>query len=128
MIVVDASALVAIALEEPDADRFLRAIASADEAIMPAPTALEVHLVLSRRVTPDDKRLAVPLFSHGIIRLVDWTEQHLVIACEAYTRFGGRPARLNFGDCMVYAIAKALDAPLLYKGEDFARTDIRSAL
>ena len=128
MIVVDESALVAIALDEPDADHFLRAIAGADEATMPAPTALEVHLVLSRRFAPDDERLTAPLFDHGVIRLVDWTEQHLAIARQAYTRFGGRPARLNFGDCMVYAVAKALDAPLLYKGEDFARTDIRSAL
>ena len=128
MIVVDASALVAIALDEPDANRFLQAIAGADEAIMPAPTALEVHLVLSRRFGPDDDRLTAPLLGHGVIRIVDWTEHHLTLAREAYTRFGGRPARLNFGDCIVYAVAKAIDTPLLYKGEDFARTDIRSAL
>jgi ribonuclease VapC len=128
MIVVDASALVAIALDEPDANRFLQAIAGAGEAIMPAPTALEVHLVLSRRFGPNDDRLTAPLLGHGVIRIVDWTEHHLTLAREAYTRFGGRPARLNFGDCIVYAVAKAIDAPLLYKGEDFARTDIRSAL
>lgn len=52
----------------------------------------------------------------------------MAIATDALRGFGGRPARLNFGDCMTYALAKSLDAPLLYKGNDFAATDIRSAL
>ncbi|NIJ30416.1 ribonuclease VapC [Sphingomonas insulae] len=95
---------------------------------MPAPTALEVHLVLGKRLGSAGHAIVAPLFGHGVITIVDWAVTHLPLAQEAFRRFGGRPARLNFGDCMVYAVAKALDAPLLYKGEDFARTDIRPAL
>lgn len=65
------------------------------------------------------------------IEISAWTRQHADIAAEAFLRFGrgrGHAAKLNFGDCMAYALAKSLDAPLLFKGDDFALTDIRSAL
>ena len=63
------------------------------------------------------------------LRVVEWTPAETLRAHDAFLRYGkGRhPAGLNFGDCMSYALAKSLDAPLLYKGEDFARTDIRPA-
>lgn len=57
-----------------------------------------------------------------------WTEEHVVLATDALVRFSGRPARLNYGDCMAYAVAKALDAPLLFKGDDLSHTDVRRAL
>lgn len=64
------------------------------------------------------------------IEVISWTGELADAAAEAFLRFGKglHPAKLNFGDCMAYALAKSLDAPLLYKGDDFAKTDIRSAL
>ena len=65
------------------------------------------------------------------IEVVSFSASHADAATEAYRRFGkgvGQPACLNYGDCFSYALARSLDVPLLYKGDDFARTDIRSAL
>lgn len=64
------------------------------------------------------------------VTIVPWTEDLSDVSVATFMQFGkGRhPAKLNFGDCMAYALAKSLDAPLLYKGSDFAKTDIRSAL
>ncbi len=64
------------------------------------------------------------------IEIVDWTGQFADLATDAFGKYGkGRhKAALNFGDCMAYALAKSLDAPLLYKGDDFALTDLRSAV
>ena len=65
------------------------------------------------------------------LRVIDVDGNQIVIAREAHLRYGkglGHPAQLNFGDCFSYALAKSLDVPLLYKGDDFAKTDIKSAL
>lgn len=64
----------------------------------------------------------------SVLEVVPWHDELLTIAHTALARFGGKPAQLNYGDCMSYALAKLLDAPLLYKGGDFALTDIRSAI
>jgi len=71
------------------------------------------------------------LIAMSRIEIAALTETHARDAIDAYGRFGKctrHPAQLNFGDCFSYALAKALDQPLLYKGDDFARTDVRSAL
>ena len=128
MIVVDTSALIAITLNEPDADVYARVLADCPAIVIPTPTALELRSVLYRKLGVEYMFMADRLIQAETVIFVDWTETHLALATDALRRFGGRPARLNFGDCMVYAVAKAVDAPLLYKGEDFARTDIRSAL
>ena len=76
-------------------------------------------------MTPND------VLSFPSIVIQPWTERHLAIARDAFTRFGkgqGHPAQLNLGDCISYALAKAENAPLLYKGGDFALTDIRAAI
>ena len=129
MIVVDASALVAIGDLEADAATFIRAIASSPGAIISPVNATEAGLILIGR-----GRLP------GVPGVVDWLAELSVEvfagpidhmgALAAYVSYGRgfHPARLNLGDCFAYALAKALDAPLLYKGDDFARTDIRSAL
>jgi len=127
VIVADTSAFVAIIFGEDDADRFAQAMASADDIIIGAPTALELNTVLFRKGGVEGLSKAAYLLSAPKLRIASWDASHLPMAVDALRRFGGRPARLNFGGCMAYAIAKALDAPLLYKGEDFARTDIRSA-
>lgn len=127
MIVADTSAIAAILFEEPEAPSFLQVIARADRVLFAAPSALELRIVL-RRKAPGSEGRADAFLNRAVFDIVDWTEVHLGHAFDALTRFGGRPARLNFGDCMAYALAKSLDLPLLYKGMDFAQTDIRSAL
>ncbi|MDZ4370909.1 MAG: type II toxin-antitoxin system VapC family toxin [Phenylobacterium sp.] len=129
MIVVDASALVAIADREPDASLYLRAIAVAKQATICDVNAAEAGFVLLGRGRFDGaqafmtwrRSLRIDVSTAGLM------EDEVL---EAFLRFGkGRHrARLNLGDCFAYALAKRLDAPLLYKGEDFAFTDVRSAL
>lgn len=99
-------------------------------SLIGASTVLQFHMVAPanrRELGVDAKHLAAS--PHLIIE--PWTTDLLGLAREAFTRFGkgqGHPARLNFGDWMSHALAKSLDAPLLYTGDDFARTDIRSAI
>ena len=125
--IVDASAFVAIVGHEPEAERFLQAMRDAQELWMPTPTALEVSIVLG----PERLSRATDMLQESGIRLVDFTSQHLLVAQHAHSTYGrgsGSPAKLNFGDCMVYAVAKVLDQPLLFKGDDFTHTDIEPAL
>jgi ribonuclease VapC len=128
LIVVDTSAIVAIALDEPDAGGLLTELSNADEAFIAAPSVLELEIVLTSKTGtngPSARRVLHDL----AIEIVPFSLEHLAEAVEAFGRFGrGRhPAGLNFGDCFSYGLAKALGAPLLFKGDDFARTDIASA-
>ena len=128
MIVADTSALFAIIAEEPDGERYLHRIAGEDLVIVGAPTAFELLLVAWRKLGEPGVRDAMTLLGRKPIEVVDWTLEHLAPARDALVAFGGRPARLNFGDCMSYALARSQGVPLLYKGNDFARTDVSSAL
>lgn len=128
-LVVDSSALVAIALREPDRGPLVEALEAADEILISPMNYVETGVVLT---------------THGLFTSCDAIEAWLAayrvqvaheppieaVALDAYLRFGkGRhPARLNLADCFAYALAKQLDAPLLYKGDDFPLTDVRSAL
>jgi len=128
--VIDASAVVAILEDEPDADRLASLIRRAQTRWMSAVTFLEAGIVLDQRVrrTPEATRDQLSdLVDAARIALVPFTAAHAQMARQAYRRYGkGRhPAGLNFGDCMSYALAKSLDEPLLFKGTDFALTDIR---
>ena len=128
MIAIDSSALVAIALREAEADQFLATIA-VSKCWVVAPTLLEVHMVLSK-LTPSQSTTFIETFeSKYNIKVIAFDKPLASIARTAFDRFGkGRhAARLNFGDCMSYALAKSRDLPLLYKGGDFALTDIRPA-
>ena len=132
MIVVDTSALICIYVREMDAAVFEHALFASRTALVAAPTALEFVMVAQSR-RPGVSMAGSPdaMLAKPGLWIEPWTERHLAIAKMAFTRFGkgqGHPAQLNFGDCMSYALAKSLDAPLLYKGDDFARTDIRSAV
>lgn len=127
-LVVDASVYVAILQQEAEALRLSTAVLTRPKRFMAAPTYLECAIVSCRwqagsadldawLVTRD---IEVAPVDHALARL----------AADAFVRFGkGRhPAGLNFGDCFSYALAKSLGAPLLYKGNDFAKTDIGSVL
>jgi ribonuclease VapC len=129
VIAVDTSAIVAIALEEAEAEAFAELIGS-EHCLIGWPTVFESHQVLAdvpRRRGLDvlDKVLDAPR-----IDVVPFDRRIFENARQAFNRFGkGRHrAKLNFGDCMAYAVAKAHDVPLLFKGNDFAHTDITPAL
>src|SRR3954466_15393542 len=130
MIAIDASAIVAIMLLEPEAELFDRHIA-AQTSLIGAPSALEVHQVVQRRSTGAELSLVERFLSRPTVRVVPFGVEHFRLAAAAFDRYGrgrGHPAQLNFGDCMAYAVAKAEGVPLLYKGNDFVRTDIEPAL
>lgn len=128
MIAVDASALVAIGDDEPEAERFLDVLERSPSCIS-AVNYVETGLILIGRgqlATQED--LDDWLKQLGCKIMPD--ENLATAALSAYLIYGRRyhPAKLNLADCFAYALAKSLDAPLLYKGDDFPLTDIRSAL
>lgn len=129
MIAVDTSALMAILRAEPEADQFLSTLLER-ESCLSAGSVLELCIVASRWRPKDGDRLATALLDQLEIKIVTVDASLSKAACEAFLMFGkGRhPAALNFGDCFSYALAKSRDLPLLFKGDDFAKTDIRPAL
>jgi ribonuclease VapC len=130
-VIVDSSALVAITRNEPDIERFVRALTDAPRPLMSAATYVETAVVVEGSRRPDEIRIFDDAFEEFGISIEPFTEAHALAARAAYRRFGkgsGHRARLNLGDCFAYALAKATGEPLLYKGDDFGHTDIRSAL
>jgi ribonuclease VapC len=130
LIVVDSSALIAILLEEPGFDRYVRACAEAVTVVVGAPNVLETQMVFIGRHGPEAKASVDALLSNIEADVRSFLPEHAELATEAFFRFGRgqHRAKLNFGDCMAYAMAKSLNAPLLFKGGDFALTDVRPAL
>ena len=129
MIVVETSALVAIFQAEPEAEAVMDAIAHADARIIPASCLVEFAML--RRLGPKRRDWLADLLSVTESRVGPIDAEVARIAADAAERYGrgsGHEAQLNFGDCLSYAIARHLEAPLLYLGADFAHTDIESAL
>lgn len=124
--IVDSSVLVAVLRGEPGSEAFARAIATAESCCVPAPCYLETCMVMAGRNGADGRAELDALLAALAIRALPLTEAHARLAAGAFLRYGkGRhPAALNFGDCMAYAVAQAEAAPLLFAGEDFARTDV----
>ncbi|MFJ4652169.1 type II toxin-antitoxin system VapC family toxin [Nocardia sp. NPDC088792] len=129
--IVDASAVIAILQREPERPAFLEAITSAEQPMMSVVNHLEVAIKVDRNPDPIVARRADDLIKRLRIDLQPVTAEQAAIARAAYRDFGkgsGHRAQLNFGDCFAYALAITTDKPLLYKGNDFIHTDIRSAL
>lgn len=129
--IVDSSALVAILRQEPDADRFAEALARSTRSILSAGTYLEVGIVADCSPDPVLGRRLDELLQALEIDIAPVTEQQAVVARRAYRDFGrgsGHPARLNYGNCFAYALAQTTGEPLLFKGDDFALTDLRPVL
>ena len=121
--------MVAIYRREPDHADYLQAIARAESANLPASCFVESVMVLARHASA--KQDIEAFLDKHEISLTPLDAGSAKLAADAFLRFGkgrGHPARLNFGDCLSYAAAKQLGAPLLYKGDDFVHTDIVSAL
>ena len=129
MIVVDSSALLAIYLGEPEGPGFARLIVSSDAPVIGAPNFLEASMVVEARHGEAGTRELDRLVASLDLRVVAFEPSHVQAAREAYRRYGkGRHAAgLNFGDCCAYALAKSMAQPLLFKGDDFPRTDIKAA-
>lgn len=128
--VIDTSALVAILTDEPERRTLVEAIAGAAVLLISAATVLEAGIVMEARRGEHAGR-ELDLFLHRAkCEIVPVDAEQVEIARAAYRRYGkGRdPAGLNFGDCFSYALAKARGETLLFKGQDFARTDARAAL
>lgn len=127
--VLDSSAVLAILREEPESDDFAAVLATADDPLMSAATLFECSMVAHRRVGAGGlERLDRFVHVAGIrIAAVDVAQAHA--ARDAWLRYGkgNGSARLNFGDCFSYALAKTTGRPLLFKGDDFAQTDVTPA-
>jgi ribonuclease VapC len=128
-VIVETSALVAVVLQEPGYRRLLEAMAAAPARGVGTPSLAEAGLVLSSRLGRDAEPLLTRLLEQLDVVPVAFGEQHRAEAVRAFRRFGrGRhPARLNFGDCLSYAVARLADEPLLFVGDDFAQTDLTPA-
>jgi ribonuclease VapC len=128
--IVDTSALIAILFHEAEAGRFIAAIDTAGVVAIAAPTLVEAALLSEGRVGPSMRLELDDLLRTMRPEIVPFTAEHAALAADGWRRFGkGRhPAGLNLGDCFAYALARHRDEPLLFKGEDFARTDVKAAL
>ncbi len=127
--IIDTSAVLAILFGEPDAARYEEAIAMAWPRRMSVAALLEAAMVVESRVGIEAGRELDLFLETASIELVPVTTEQADAARRAWRRFGksNHPAGLNFGDCFVYALAVTNQEPLLFKGEDFARTDIEAA-
>ena len=128
--ILDASALIAILHAEPDAPRMATAIDAADSKRLSAANYLEIGIVVDAQRNPVASGRVDELLKFTGITIEPVTESQARIAREAYRNFGkgsGHPARLNFGDCFAYALAKESGEPLLFKGNDFTHTGIDAA-
>lgn len=128
--IVDSSALIAILRAEPGSDRHLDALARAERPKISAGTLLEAAIVVDSQRDPVLSARLDELVSSAGLTVEPVTVEHYRIARQAYRDYGrgsGHGAALNFGDCFAYALAKSSDEPLLYQGDDFSATDLRSA-
>ena len=130
MIVIDSSAIIAIFRQEEGAEQFARSIAADDDPVISAANLVETSIVLRglKKVAPQmAERWLDDFMKAAGIRVEAVTPDQAQSARAAHLQFGkgtGHGASLNYGDCFAYALAKAMDAPLLCKGDDFPLTDI----
>jgi ribonuclease VapC len=127
--VVDSSALVAILVGENDRRKLIEAMSAAPRLLFSAASLVEISVVLMRHADGDCEYKLDPFLERAGIQVVSVDHAQASLARDAYRRFGkGRhPAALNFGDCFSYALAKATGDSLLFKGDDFSKTDVRPA-
>jgi ribonuclease VapC len=128
--IVDSSAILAILFNESDAESYAQAITDADACRISAANFVEVAIVVEVQTKATGSRQFDAFFRRAGIVIEPVTVEQAHIAGQAYTDFGkGRhKAGLNFGDCFAYALAKTTGETLLFKGEDFKKTDIASAI
>jgi ribonuclease VapC len=129
--VIDSSALIALLLGEPETAGFVAAPAATSIRLVSAPTYLETAIVMQARSGPEAQEKLDRLLSELSVEIVPFAHDHAILSVAAYRHYGkgsGHPAGLNFGDCFTYALAKFRDEPVLFKGNDFSRTDLQIAV
>ena len=128
--ILDTSALAAIFFAEPEAAQFTQLIHDADHCRISAANFVELSIVIEGQIGPDAGRQCDAFFRRAGIFIEPVTIEQAHLARHAFLDFGKRrhPAGLNFGDCFAYALAKVTAEPLLFKGEDFRKTDVASVL
>ena len=127
--ILDTSAIVAIAFQEPGYEALTHKLAEASNVAIGVPTLTETAIVLSARLGQDARGLITRFLSEVSVQTIPFGDAHFALAVEAWLRYGkGRhKAALNFGDCMSYATAKLTNEPLLCVGRDFPETDLALA-
>ena len=127
--IVDTSAIIAVLFNEDDAEVYAEAIARADSCRMSAATFAEAAIVVEAQTGNDGGRQLDAFIWRASIAIESVTAEQAYMARQAFLDFGkGRhPAGLNYGDCFSYALAKATREPLLFKGKNFAQTDLAAA-
>jgi ribonuclease VapC len=131
MIVVDSSALLAILFHEPEKQAFESIVAGDERCVLSAVNAHETATVLRVRHGPQAVGRLWQLLIDSEIEIVPFDETQVHAAAAAFDRYGKgihAKARLNLADCAAYALAATMNAPLLFKGDDFAATDVRACL
>jgi ribonuclease VapC len=131
MIVVDSSALIAILFDEPEKQAFENIVAGDERCVMSAVNAHETATVLRVRHGAQAVARLWQLLTDSEIEIVPFDETQVHAAAVAFDRYGkgiDPKARLNLADCAAYALAATMNAPLLFKGDDFAATDVRVCL
>jgi ribonuclease VapC len=126
MIVLDSSVLVAIIKGEPEAEQLLDLLA-AEECALGAPTLVETRAWCAINLAQRTSHWLEQVIDAGPVSVIPFNREMADAASQAFATFGrasGHPAKLNFGDCMAYAVSAILRAPLLFKGRDFALTDV----
>jgi ribonuclease VapC len=129
-VIIDSSAVLAIFLREHDGRRYLRAVMDAEPRRMSVSNWLEASMVVDRRGNALAVNWLEAFMRDAQIELMPVSVPQAAIARRAWRMFGRgvHPAKLNYGDCFAYALAKETREPLLFKGDDFAQTDVEPAL
>ena len=125
MIVIDTSALMAILLGEPEAERCSAIIQREERLLMSAATLAEALIVSARRNINDEMNTLIEALAIEIVP-VTAAAAHRIAGIDRRWGKGSQPAGLNFGDCFAYHLAKEQDCPLLFVGQDFSQTDLRT--
>jgi ribonuclease VapC len=129
--IIDTSALIAILKNEPESEAFSTAIEEAKAVRISAASYLESNIVVGRYKDPILTARLEDILENPGLQIEPVTAAQAKIAWQAYRDYGkgsGHPASLNFGDCFSYALAREKREPILYKGDDFVHTDLKSAL
>ena len=124
---IDTSALLAILLDEPEASVLLDAIIASTQRFVSAPTLVEAGAVLFARKGATGEMALDAMLQRLTIVTIDMNATAAAFARDAFRRYGkgvGAPGVLNYGDCLVYGVARATGHPLLFKGNDFSQTDV----
>ncbi|HEX8374119.1 MAG TPA: type II toxin-antitoxin system VapC family toxin, partial [Geminicoccaceae bacterium] len=129
VVVIDTSAVLAILFDEPGRRPFNERIEADPERLMSVANYLEAGIIVDDRLGDEGARALGLLIAEAGVEIVPVTLAQAEIARQAYRRFGkgNHPARLNYGDCFAYALARETGEPLLFKGDDFGQTDIARA-